>query len=158
MGIVSESDSKILNKLAKECREPVERERLRSLYILSMGYSVKDVSRMFSVDEDTIYRWAERWNEERSVADLERSGRPPSLGEDEKKEMKRLIDESDVLTSDPYSAGVESRGEGKGFLGSAFFSVFHCIAFLLTSTGFSTDFLYSLGVIYSSEECGLFSL
>ena len=23
---------------------------------------------------------------------------------------------SDVLTSDPYSAGVESRGEGKGFL------------------------------------------
>ena len=53
----------------------------------------------------------------------------------------------DVLTSDPYSAGVESRGEGKCFLGSAFFSVFHCIAFLLTSTGFSADFLYSLGVI-----------
>ena len=65
---------------------------------------------------------------------------------------------TDVLTGDPYSAGVEARGEGKCFLGSAFFSVFHCTAFLLNSTGFSADFLYSLGVIYSSEECGLFPL
>ena len=29
------------------------------------------------------------------VADLERSGRPPSLGEDEKKEMKRVLNEND---------------------------------------------------------------
>ena len=49
----------------------------------------------FSVDEDTPYRWAQRWNEEKSAADGERSGRPPSLGEDEKKEMKHLIDEND---------------------------------------------------------------
>jgi len=36
MEIVSESDSKILNKLANECREPVERECPHSLYILSI--------------------------------------------------------------------------------------------------------------------------
>ena len=60
MGIVPESDSKILNKLAKECRDPKERERLRALCILGIGYPVSDVSRMFFVDEDTVYRWAER--------------------------------------------------------------------------------------------------
>ena len=95
MGIVSESDSGILNKLAKECRDPKERERLRALCILSIGYSVGDVSRMFFVDEETVYRWAQRWNEERSVEDRDRSGRPPALGEKEKKEIKRLLDEND---------------------------------------------------------------
>ena len=55
MGIVSESDSGILNKLAKECKDPRERDRLRALYMLSIGYSVKDASRVFSVVEDAIY-------------------------------------------------------------------------------------------------------
>ena len=55
MGIVPESDSKILNKLVKECRDPKERERLQALCILSIGYSVSEVSRMFFVDEDTVY-------------------------------------------------------------------------------------------------------
>ena len=55
MGIVSVSDSGILNKLAKECKDPRERERLRALYMLSIGYSVKDASRVFSVAEDAIY-------------------------------------------------------------------------------------------------------
>ena len=63
--------------------------------MFSACYSVKEASRIFSVDEDTVYRWAERWNSEKSVADLERSGRPPTLGEKEKKEIKRLLDEND---------------------------------------------------------------
>ena len=95
MGIVPNSESKILNRLAKESRDPLERERLRALYVLSIGYSVKEASRIFSVDEDTVYRWAERWNSEKSVADLERSGRPPTLSEKEKKEIRHLVDEND---------------------------------------------------------------
>jgi hypothetical protein len=35
---------------------------------------------VISVAEDAIYRWAQRWNEERSVEDRDRSGRPPALG------------------------------------------------------------------------------
>ena len=64
---------------------------------------MKEASRIFSVDEDTVYRWAERWNSEKSVADLERSGRPPTLGEKEKKEIKRLLDEND-----PSKQGINS--------------------------------------------------
>ena len=56
-----------------------------------------------------------------------------------------------LLKSDFYDHGVKSRGEGPGVPGSAFFSVFHCIAFLLTSTDFSADFLYSLGYMTPSE-------
>ena len=95
MGIIPVSDSGFLNKLAKECKDPWERDRLRAPYMLSIGYSVKDASRVFSVAEDAIYRWAQRWNEERSVDDRDRSGRPPALGEKEKKEIRRLLDEND---------------------------------------------------------------
>ena len=95
MGIVSASDSKILNRLAKESKDPLERERLRALFVLSLGESVHRVASFFSVDEDTLYRWVERWNSEKDVSDRERSGRPPSLGENEKKDMKHLIDEND---------------------------------------------------------------
>ena len=42
---------------------------------------------------DTLYRWIERWNNEKDVSDREWSGRTPSLGENEKNEMVRLIDE-----------------------------------------------------------------
>ena len=95
MSIISETDSGILNRLAKESRDPLERERLLALYVLSIGYSVKEASKIFSVDEDTLYRWAERWNSEKGVADHERSGRPPSPGEKEKKEIRHLVDEND---------------------------------------------------------------
>ena len=57
----------------------------------------------FSVDEDTPDRWAQRWNGEKSAADRQRSGRPPSLSEDKKKEMKRLID-----WNDPGKHGINS--------------------------------------------------
>ena len=39
MGIVPDSESKILNRLAKESMDPLERERLRALYVLSMLFS-----------------------------------------------------------------------------------------------------------------------
>ena len=95
MGIIPESDSGILNSLAMESRDPLKKERLRALYVLSTGESVSKVAIFFSVDEYTVYRWAERWNSEKNVTDRERSGRPPSLGGNEKKEIKRLIEEND---------------------------------------------------------------
>ena len=63
MGIVPDSESKIPNRLAKESRDPLERERLRPLCVLSLGEPVSRVAVYLSVDEDTPYRWAQRWNE-----------------------------------------------------------------------------------------------
>lgn len=59
MGMVSVSDSRILNTLAQEYRDPSERERLWALYTLSAGCVVGDISRMFLVETDKFYRWAE---------------------------------------------------------------------------------------------------
>lgn len=58
--------------------------RLRSLHILSMGYTVKDVSRLSPFDGETIYRWAEDWEYEGSVPEPERLGMSPFFGEKEK--------------------------------------------------------------------------
>ena len=63
--------------------------------MLSIIYSVKDASRVFSVAEDAIYRCAQRWNGERSVKYGDRSGMPTVPGEKEKKDMKHLLDEND---------------------------------------------------------------
>ncbi len=42
IGIIPESDAGFLDKLAKECKDPRERDRIRGRYMLSIGYSVKD--------------------------------------------------------------------------------------------------------------------
>ncbi len=73
-GLIPASDSGIFNKFAKECRDQKERDRLRALYMLSIGYTVNDASRVFHVAIDAVYRWAERGNEERSKEDRDRSG------------------------------------------------------------------------------------
>ncbi len=71
--------------------------------MFSIGYSVKDASRVFSVAEDAIYRCAQRWNEDRSVKDRDWSGMPMVLGENEKKNMKHLLD-----GNDPGKHGINS--------------------------------------------------
>ena len=90
-----DSDKELLRELARSCKDAKERERLRALFALSAGYSVSDVATIFCVDEATLYRWIERWQEERNLHDREKSGRPPLFGEKEEKELKKLIGEND---------------------------------------------------------------
>lgn len=88
-----EEDSATLRELAKSCREAKERERLRALYALSIGQPVKTVADIFCVDESAVYRWIERWQEEKNLADKPKDGRPPSLGEKDREGLKRLLQE-----------------------------------------------------------------
>lgn len=90
-----EEDRDILRELARKSKDPKERERLRALYILSLGETVERVMVFFAVDESTVYRWIDKWNEDRNMHDKPRDGRPPSIGSDEKKEIKELVDEND---------------------------------------------------------------
>lgn len=88
-------DRKILCELARKSKDPRERERLRALYILSLGETVERVMVFFAVDESTVYRWIEKWKQERNLHDKPRDGRPPVIGSDDKKEIKKLITEND---------------------------------------------------------------
>lgn len=93
--LIPGSDSYLLDEAAKKCKDAKERERLRALYVLSIGYTVSEVVKMFCVDESTIYNWIARWQEEKTLADKPREGRPPSLDEKDKKEIRKLVGESD---------------------------------------------------------------
>lgn len=65
------------------------RERLRAQAILwsHKGFKVKQIASLCEVDRDTVIRWFNHWESLRvkGLADAPRSGRPPSLNEEEKK-------------------------------------------------------------------------
>lgn len=89
-----QEDSAVLRELAHKCKDAKERERLRALYVLSIGYPVPEVMRIFCIDESTVRRWLERWDSERNLADKPREGRPPLLDEKDKEEIKHLVEEN----------------------------------------------------------------
>ena len=66
-----------------------------ALHALSRGYAVSLVAEIFCVDEASVYRWIDRWQAERNLADQPREGRPPKLAEKDKKEIKKLVEEND---------------------------------------------------------------
>ncbi len=83
-----------LRELARKCKDYKERERLRALYALSIGKPFNLVSEIFCVDEGSLRNWVRKWGEEKSLKDLPRDGRPPSLNDEDKKEIKKLVEEN----------------------------------------------------------------
>jgi hypothetical protein len=55
--IVSESNSKIFNKLGRDCIDSKERERLRALCITNIGYSVGDVFHADAFSSPVHCKW-----------------------------------------------------------------------------------------------------
>ncbi len=47
------------------------------------------------VDRSTVYDWIMQWKHEKTLSDKSKEGRPPSFGEKEKKDIKKLIEEND---------------------------------------------------------------
>ncbi len=90
-----EEDAPALQRLASECKDAKERERLRALYAISIGERVERVAEIFCVNASTVYEWVTRWNDEKNLADKPKDGRPPVLNEKEKAEIRRLVEEGD---------------------------------------------------------------
>ncbi len=89
-----ESDEQLLRTLARECKDAKEKVRLLALHAISIGDSVSHTSDIFCVDEETVRKWIHRWQEEKSLKDAPRDGRPPSLNDEDKKEIKKLVEEN----------------------------------------------------------------
>lgn len=89
--MLSEEDSQLLRELASKCKDVREVQRLRALYAVSIGHPIQSVAQIFCVDESTIYRWIEHWEAGKNLRDKPREGRPPSLDEKDKQEIKKLI-------------------------------------------------------------------
>jgi len=93
--VVLRGDEWLLRVLAKKCKDAKEKVRYLALHALSKGYAVSSVAEIFCVDEATIYRWIERWQVERNLADQPKEGRPPKLAEKDKGEIRKLVEEND---------------------------------------------------------------
>ena len=89
-----EDDSNNLCDLYRNCKDAKEKIRYAALYAVSRGNTVKIVANIVAVEESTVYDWIHQWEKERNVSDKSRSGRPPSITEEDEEEMRRLIDEN----------------------------------------------------------------
>jgi len=86
-----EADERLLRTLARECKDAKEKMRLLALHAISIGDSISHTSEIFCVDEETVRKWIHKWEEEKSLKDKPRDGRPPSLDENEKKKSRNLL-------------------------------------------------------------------
>ena len=89
-----EADEQLLRTLARQCKDAKEKIRLLALHALSIGKSLNLVAEIFCVDEDTLRNWVRKWGGEKSLKDAPRDGRPPSLTDVDKKEIKKLVEEN----------------------------------------------------------------
>ncbi|MEK6816667.1 MAG: IS630 family transposase [Nanoarchaeota archaeon] len=84
-----------MRELSKKCKDARIQNRYLALHALSIGKSVELIAEIFCVDRATLYNWIVKWREERSLEDIPRSGRPNSLTEEQKQEIRNLIEEND---------------------------------------------------------------
>ncbi len=102
-----EEDEQALRKLAKSCRDAKVQNRYLALHALSITKPVSLVAEIFCVDRTTLYNWVVKWKEERSLEDEPRAGRPNILSEEQKQEIRNLIEEND-----PQKHGINASAWG----------------------------------------------
>lgn len=81
-----------LTQLYKNSPDHRERQRAHALLLSQRNFSIPDLADLFMVDRDTIGRWMDRWQDWLSqtqpaltLQDQPRSGRTPTLTDDQKK-------------------------------------------------------------------------
>lgn len=101
--MIPKEASYLLQDLARKCKDAKERERLRALYAISVGHPIQKVAEIFCVDEGTVYRWIERWQQGKELSDRPKRGRPGAFSDEDKQALKELVDEGD-----PRKHGIEA--------------------------------------------------
>lgn len=86
-----------LDGLLKDCNDPKLYQRLLFISHLYGGDSVPVAASKVKMARHSAYVWAFRWNNEGvdGLLDLPRSGRPSKLTEEQKIELKELLDMRD---------------------------------------------------------------
>ena len=72
------------------------RSRAHAILLSSEGFTIEELMEIFKVERDTISRWLNNWEQcgFEGLHDKARSGRIPTLNEDEQNVLKRLIKEN----------------------------------------------------------------
>lgn len=84
---LSSEESQELERLIKESPSFRERQRAQAILLSHKGYTLIELSELFSVDRDTISAWFNRFDKHRTtqLRDAAGRGRPSKLTSMEKK-------------------------------------------------------------------------
>jgi transposase len=82
-----------LEELHRNRSDYRSRVRAHAILLSSRGYSIKEISKFYQVDRDTVSIWIENWGTYGIVGlfDEKKSGRPPILNENEQKQAIEFI-------------------------------------------------------------------
>lgn len=84
-----------MRELAKSCKDAATKIRYLALHAVSINKPISLISEIFCVDRASIYNWIVKWKEEGTLEDNPRPGRPNILTEEQKQEIRNLIEEND---------------------------------------------------------------
>ena len=93
---LSEKQREELEKLNKNSSSARVRTRAHAILLSSEGFTIEELMEIFQVERDTISRWLNNWEQYNfdGLSDKIRSGRTPTLNEDEQSTLKQLIEEN----------------------------------------------------------------
>src|SRR3954451_16534854 len=72
-------------------RELTSFEREEIVGLLKCGYSVRNISEILSIPKSTVHDVITKYNEENCTNTAPRSGRPPALSEQNKRQLERIV-------------------------------------------------------------------
>ena len=79
------------NQIGKKKNHTTPTQRAQILLLLQKGYTTRAIGRTRHIASSTVSRIKKRWLENRTLEDLGRVGRPPSVGEPTQRKMVNLI-------------------------------------------------------------------
>lgn len=90
-----QSEREVLLSLYKKAETGREARRYHGVLLVKDGHAIIEVARLFYVDEDTVRSWVKKWDEQKHVEDMPRSGAPEKITEEIKEEICELVEEND---------------------------------------------------------------
>lgn len=98
--ILSKERKEIKKRLKKE-KDPKVKLKLALLNMVASGMSVEEAASFLGIKLRTAYSWINNWIEAGYEAMLvkKRDGRPPKLNKEQKKKLKKLLEEKEYWTT-----------------------------------------------------------
>lgn len=92
--------TKKIDELIKKEKNPKVKERLQAVLWRLKNEDYTEICKRLNRDNNTVSRWIKRWNQSgyEGLFDKPRSGRPPILNENEKKQLLEKVNNPEYKT------------------------------------------------------------
>lgn len=92
---LSEEQQQSLSQIMRNHPSYRTRTRAHAILLSARRYSIKQMADIFAVDRETVTAWLARWEESDldGLDDDPKSGRPPTLSEEEEKQAVKIVKE-----------------------------------------------------------------